>query len=150
MEDDLRVVIRNSDTTGLLVLLTQHQVEDELVQKLTKTYGGTTDDMPDGDCLYHDTSPLLHAARRGHVEVWVYLASALEVMIGGTYCRCRHIRKQRRRHLLTFPVAKSYASFPEPKHRQGPRPTALLERCGLPEDVRKPLYLALLHERQTT
>ncbi|CAM9507818.1 unnamed protein product, partial [Ectocarpus sp. 12 AP-2014] len=86
--DALRAAIRNGNTSTLIMELTK--VEDDeksldekeklklVVQKLTRTYGGTINDAADGDGLFRNTSPLLHAARRGNDGVWVFLASALE------------------------------------------------------------------------
>ncbi|CAB1099736.1 unnamed protein product [Ectocarpus sp. CCAP 1310/34] len=79
MGDALRAAIRNGNTTTLIMELTKDEHDKKLVvQKLTKTYGGTINDTADGDGLFRNTSPLLHAARRGNDGVWVFLAGALE------------------------------------------------------------------------
>lgn len=60
------------------------QVNAEVKQKLTKTYGGTVDEHEaDEDGLFRNTSPLLHAARRGQDEVFFLLAGAMEVIMFG-------------------------------------------------------------------
>ncbi|CBN74883.1 Transient Receptor Potential Channel [Ectocarpus siliculosus] len=75
--DRLRAVIQEGDREGLVNFL--RQVNAEVRQKLTKTYGGTADEHEaDEDGLFRNTSPLLHAAIRGQEEVFSLLAGAME------------------------------------------------------------------------
>ncbi|CAM9524132.1 unnamed protein product, partial [Ectocarpus sp. 12 AP-2014] len=75
--DRLRAVIQEGDREGLVKFL--QQVDAEVRQKLTKTYGGTADEHEaDEDGLFRNTSPLLHAAIRGREEVFSLLAGAME------------------------------------------------------------------------